>query len=299
MDAVLARFVAQLAPEQAAGIAPRSAEAAALLRELCEQARAAHPEIALEDGELAAALAARLPADGDPIDGLRRVHVADLRLACACATGDPAALERFDTLLAREVDAAAASVRAPAGLADEVKQRLREQLLVGDGEKGPGIGEYAGRGGLRSFLRITSVRECLRVLKRQRREVGMDNDDLARMVPAMDPELERLKATYRGEFAACFAAALAALDARERTLLRLHALEHLSIDQIGAFYGVHRATAARWLERARLQVAEHTEQLLAERLTLSTAEVASVIRLVRSQLDVTLERLLADPPEGH
>ncbi|HJZ88800.1 MAG TPA: sigma factor-like helix-turn-helix DNA-binding protein [Polyangia bacterium] len=280
MNPVLARFLQTLAPERVTMLRGQEQGLAALLEQLCG-----------DDTRLAEALAARLP-EGDVIDGLRQIRADDVRLVCAATDGDPEALTRVDTLLAAEVNAAAASVRAQAGLADEVKQRLREQLLVGNAEDGPGIAEYAGRGDLRGFLRITAVRECLRLMKRLRREVGMDGDDLSLHVPAVDPELERLKATYRGEFADCFAAALRSLDARERTLLRMHAIDRLGIDQLSVLYGVHRSTAARWLERARATVAERTEQLLAERLTLSTTEVASVIRLVRSELDISLERLL-------
>jgi RNA polymerase sigma-70 factor, ECF subfamily len=276
MDAVLASFVAALPADREIG--GREAEVSVLLRELCG-----------EDAKLATALAVRL-GDGDVLTALRQIRVADVQLVCAALDGDATALARLDALLGAEVDIAAATVRAPAGLGDEVKQRLREQLLVGDAERGPGIRDYAGRGDLRGFLRITAVRECLRLMKRQQREVGVD--DLEAHVPAVDPELERLKVTYRAEFAECFAKALTGLDGRERTLLRLHAIDRLGIDQIGGLYSVHRATAARWLERARALVAERTEELLAERLSLTTTEVASVIRLVRSELDLSLERLL-------
>src|SRR5262249_25293870 len=151
---------------------------------------------------------------------------------------------------------------------DEVTQRLREYLFVGDEERGPAIAQYAGRGDLRGFLRIASVRECLRVMKRAQREVGIGEDDLALLAPAIDPELDRLKATYREEFTSCLVAALSDLTPRERTLLHHQVIEPRSIDQIGALYGVHRATAARWLERAREKVADRTEERLAGRLEL-------------------------------
>jgi RNA polymerase sigma-70 factor (ECF subfamily) len=201
---------------------------------------------------------------------------------------------RFEGILSAEVDAGAASVRAASSVADEVKQRLRASLLVGDGERGPALADYAARGDLRGFLRVSAVRECLRIARRAQREVGLDEDALVDLAPAMDPELERLKERYRQEFTASFIEAVKALPPRERTLLRHQAIDRLSIDQIGQIYGVHRATAARRLERARARVAELTEARLAERLSLGTEEVASVIRLVRSQLDVTLERLLDD-----
>jgi RNA polymerase sigma-70 factor (ECF subfamily) len=281
MDPVLARFAARLEPELAERLAGQEGQVLQALRALCG-----------DDADLAAALGARIEPGCDLLEGLAQIRVGDVRLVGAALRGDPASLQRIDSLLIAEVDTAASNLRAPAGLADEVKQRLRAHLLVGDGERGPALDDFAGRGDLRGFMRITAVRECLRVLRRERREIGMGADELAALAPAVDPELQQLKLTYRDEFTTCFVQALASLDARARTILRMNAIDRLSIDQIGAVYAVHRATAARWLERARASIAERTEQLLAERLALTTHEVASVIRLVRSELDVSLERLL-------
>ena len=44
-----------------------------------------------------------------------------------------------------------------------------------------------------------------------------------------------------------FAKAIAGLDARERGLLRLHVVHGLSATAIAGVFGVHRATAKRWL----------------------------------------------------
>src|SRR5262249_14064619 len=118
MNPVLARFLQTLAPERVTMLRGQEQGLAALLEQLCG-----------DDTRLAEARAARLP-EGDVIDGLRQIRADDVRLVCAATDGDPEALTRVDTLLAAEVNAAAASVRAQAGLADEVKQRLREQLLV-------------------------------------------------------------------------------------------------------------------------------------------------------------------------
>jgi RNA polymerase sigma-70 factor, ECF subfamily len=224
-----------------------------------------------------------METDGEPSSQ----HAVDLDLARRAANGDRAALEAAQALLAAEVAAAAASVGASSTLGDEVLQRLSEHLLVGASDRAAAIAEFSGRGPLRGFFRVCAVRECLRLMKRERREVELVDEG-----PEIDPELERLKARYREQFNESFAAAIMKLTPRERTLLRQQAIDRLSIDQIGAIYGVHRATAARWLERARERVAELTEQLIAEKMMLDSKEVASVIRLVSSQLDVSLERLL-------
>jgi RNA polymerase sigma-70 factor (ECF subfamily) len=56
---------------------------------------------------------------------------------------------------------------------------------------------------------------------------------------------------------------------------------------------VHRATVARWLASAREVVLERTMAQLGDDLRLDPAELVSLIRVVRSELDVSLQGLLA------
>ncbi len=53
-----------------------------------------------------------------------------------------------------------------------------------------------------------------------------------------------------------------------------------------------RATAARWVASARQDLLDGTKAQLARELALSGEEVESVIRVVRSRLDLSVERLL-------
>ncbi|MEM9461696.1 MAG: transcriptional regulator, partial [Myxococcota bacterium] len=64
------------------------------------------------------------------------------------------------------------------------------------------------------------------------------------------------------------------------------------IDRIGAIYGVHRATAARWIARARAQLLEGTRAEFAARTSVSAEHCDSLFALMRSQLDVSLPGLL-------
>ncbi len=59
---------------------------------------------------------------------------------------------------------------------------------------------------------------------------------------------------------------------------------------------MHRATAARWLQAARAAVLDGTQGELIRRLRLSRTELANVMRLIESQLDVSLPRLLGREP---
>jgi RNA polymerase sigma-70 factor (ECF subfamily) len=177
---------------------------------------------------------------------------------------------------------------------EEVKQLLRVQLLVPKDGKPPGIAGYRGKGPLRGWLRITATRELIRHKKKRNRETPLAHELDFLLTSHMDPALEAMKAEYRGEFAGALREAIGTLSAEDRTLLVQQVVHGMSIDEIGAAFGVHRATAARWLNRARGALVAATHQHLAERLKLPVEQIDSVIRLVASQLDASVIRYLRD-----
>jgi RNA polymerase sigma-70 factor (ECF subfamily) len=95
-------------------------------------------------------------------------------------------------------------------------------------------------------------------------------------------------------FAAAFVAAMGALDERQRTLLRYRFVDGLTVEQIAEVYGVHRATTHRHLNEARDALSGATEREVRARLTIDASEVASLRRLIISQLEVSVARLLAE-----
>ncbi|HWQ29246.1 MAG TPA: transcriptional regulator, partial [Dehalococcoidia bacterium] len=70
------------------------------------------------------------------------------------------------------------------------------------------------------------------------------------------------------------------------------------LEEVATVYRVHRATGARWIAQARAALLERLGAELRRRLRADTREVASLVRLLESQLDVTLSRLLAFEPES-
>jgi RNA polymerase sigma-70 factor (ECF subfamily) len=217
----------------------------------------------------------------------------DLYLAYACSLGDPAAIGAFETGYLREVDHAAAKLRVSPAVADEARQVVRDLLFVGREDRPPAIASYAGKGDLRGWTRVVAMRELLKLRARDAKEVPIGDDALLdALSPADDPELEILRAQYREVFARCFRDALARLPAKDRALLRHLLIDGFSLDVIGTMYSVHRATAARWVASARQDLLDGTKAQLAKELALSSDEVDSVIRVVRSRLDLSVERLL-------
>jgi RNA polymerase sigma-70 factor (ECF subfamily) len=169
---------------------------------------------------------------------------------------------------------------------DETVQRVLVMLFV-DGQ----ITGYSGRGTLRSWVRSIGVRTGRRLAGVD--TPGPDSDDELAALPAAvaDPELELLRGRYGEQVRSAFAAAFAELTERERNVLRQYHIDGLTIDQLAALYQVNRATTARWVAGARLAIVAKTRNQLVERFGIAATEVDSIIRLVRSQLAVSVRDL--------
>lgn len=243
------------------------------------------PDVSLEPARFEAYLAERLDGDVASED-----IAADLFLACACLEGEPRALEAFERNYLALVPQFVAGVETAPGAVDEIQQQVRSRLLLARGDVRPKLYEYRGRGRLTSWLRVVALRTALNAVSGGKPQVSVSDE----LLTSPDPELEYLRARYAPQFHEAFTKALAGLEAQERAVLRMHLVDGLSIDRIGQLFEVHRATAARWLARARDQLFEMTRDQLRAELGLSATEFASIVKLVRSQLDVSICRMLQE-----
>jgi RNA polymerase sigma-70 factor (ECF subfamily) len=261
------------------------------LREALDEARVGWPDVTVEPQAFAAHLGARV-GDGAILDGLAALHAGDLYLACACESGDGAALAAFErAFLARLPDVLSRFSRDPA-LVDEVRQGLRAKLLTADGGRAR-IADYQGRGSLAGWVRAAAARMALDLIEQQKRFVPTEDPQRGLPLATPEPELDFLKARYAGEFQRAFEAAFGALEPPARTLLRLYYLDGLGLAQIGKLEQVHESTISRRLDAAREALFAETRRQLAEILDVDTAEVESLMRLAASRIDVSLRTLLA------
>jgi len=106
------------------------------------------------------------------------------------------------------------------------------------------------------------------------------------------PELALFRGRYQDEFRTAFTEALASLDRRERTLLRLHFLKRLTVDELAPMYQVHRATAARWVLRAQERLVEETQALFLGRVPMSEESMEQIVIALRGQLSIDLASIL-------
>ncbi len=239
---------------------------------------------------------ALLASDQPPeIEGLRAIHAGDLYLACALAAKDERALALVEDELMPAVKQSAGRVDSSQPFVDEVCQRVRTRLLVGDGEAPPAIAQYRGNGPLARWVRVVATRVALD-LKRADAKLDPEGEDALAALPAPgDPELEVIWRTCADEYKAALSRAFATLSKRERNLMRQRYIDELNIDALGRLYRVHPSTAFRWLKQVELRLATVTRSSLMEKLRLSESQIKSMERLVASQLHVSLTRMLRTP----
>lgn len=221
------------------------------------------------------------------------MYAADLFLACAAAEGLSAALSELEARYIKPLPFILGGVGALPGDADAVCSLLRHKLLVADGDQPPRIATYGGRGPLGAWVAIAAQRTALS-LERHESALRRAHDRAMTEAIAVDlnPELRHMKARYKEAVEDAFRDALAELSDRDRALLRLGLVGGLSLDAIGSAYNINPSTVSRWLAKIRKGILDRTLALLRERLRLTEPEAESIARLVTSQIDVSVVRLL-------
>jgi RNA polymerase sigma-70 factor (ECF subfamily) len=274
----------------ASAIAPDELEPA--LQALVVEARAARPTIELDAATFVRWIATRVPPG--PLASVLprlRARAGDHWLACACAGHDPVALAAFD----REVLASATShlqrIDSSPAFAEEVAQILREKLFVGEADRAPRIEEYVGSGSLASWVRVIATRVALN-LRRARTVTLAQSDSELEVAVDDDAALAFAKQSYRVPFQEAVRSAVAGLTPQQRTVLRLHYVDGLSIDKIGPLYDVHRSTVARWLADTRDVLRRSIREQLRSTLSLTGPECESMVSALYSQVTFSLGSLL-------
>ena len=262
----------------------------ALIGRWLGEARDAWPDIALEDDDFVRYVGERLHLEADAI---ARVRAGDLYLACACCRGDNAAIAAFDKRFMPGARATVARMGSQ-DLVAEVCQLAPHQVVRRRRRRAAGDRQISGSRTTAAWLQVMVTRDAYKILHRRRPRTA-ELEQLAELAfEVADPELEHLKLTYRRHFREAFEIAFHKLDERARNVLRLEYLDGLNIDKIGELYGVHRATAARWRAKARCELFELTRTVFEQDYKIDGGDFESIMRLIQSELDVSLQRILAD-----
>lgn len=263
--------------------------AADVLLGFAESAARAWPGVGVTAEEFADHLRAAL-GTVDPAT-LGSVRGEELFLAFACMRRDAVAWREFDRGWLAKVPSWVARVSSAAAFGDEVRQRLAVKL-IGDGMSDSKLTAFSGRGSLAGWLRVAAVREAYTLLRSQHGEV--DAEDMLPRAPCNDAELTLLKRQSARVFRGAFDAVVASLPDEERSVLKLHYLDGLTLPEVGQVLRMSRASVSRLIVQSRARIVKRIEHILREELGSEAPRLDDLAALVKSQLGPSIARGFLD-----
>jgi len=222
-------------------------------------------------------------------------RAADLYLACACIERVPAGVAAFMDRFGERVPAYLGKLARNPDLVAEVRQILLTRCIVGDAGHPPALSTYSATGSLEGWLRATAVREALALNRRGQATSDNFEAELEARTPWADRELSLFKEVYQDAVARAFAVACSEIGAEDRALLRLHYVNGVTTASLAGMYGISRATLIRRLASARSLLLQHVKSSLRRASGVADQDFDSIVRLVRSQIDLHLSRVLQEP----
>jgi RNA polymerase sigma-70 factor (ECF subfamily) len=255
------------------------------------------------DASVAKAFAGRVPSAHDVKQYVSSLHLQDLALACACATGDEEAWRHFVTQFRPALYRAADAID-PTGDARELADSLYGELFglkAGAGGRQSLFRYFHGRSSLGTWLRaVLSQRHVDRLRQRRKDEPLPDEDGPgAPSVRAAAPDPER-----RGFVEAMRNAlswAVARLAPTDRLRLACYYAQQMTLAQVGLLLAEHESTTSRQLARTRGEVREAIEHHLGTTQKLTREQIDECFRSVAEDagsLDLR-EFLGSSPPRKH
>lgn len=257
------------------------------------------PQLRVSQGEFFEFVASRVDPKEGPHEVVQRLIGGDLLLACGCCLGDPLALRLFRLRHGHEIEQTLSRLRLPPAQREELVQVVTMRLLVRTPERAPELERYAGTGSLRAWLRVVATRTALNEIRTDQRRALRERDaEAMRGGVEADLETDVLRRRYHDAFRQSFEVGVAGLSSRERSLLRQSIVHGMNVRNIAALYGVHHATAARWVALAREQLLARTKAALAQRIPADEAQMESVLAVIRSELELSITRILGGAKEA-
>ncbi len=209
-----------------------------------------------------------------------RIHYEDLFLATACSRDDRIAWEYFADDYMPIIRRFAAQACGDSVEAEDLAQEVTAKMLR---EKNRLAG-YNGNGSLAGWLRVAVSHAAVDRFRRRRGQVSLDELQESGMQAGLSngtkEDGEDLDSRWGPVVSGIANETISGLPARDRLLLGLHYLRGLSLKTIGRQFGVHEATASRWLERLRREIRKRVEHELRKKYGLRTGEIQSLWRFI-------------------
>jgi RNA polymerase sigma-70 factor (ECF subfamily) len=279
----------------AAGLAEYDGPVVAdLLAALYARGRAAHPRVVVSEQAFARHLA-RCANGGNTGVGvtasLAEIAAEDVYLACACAERVRGAAAIFDRDFSRVIRRAVSRVLATADERQEAEQRAWQHILVEETNGRLRIAQYLGQGPLERWVSVAAMRVAISFGRTESAERRLREKAIAEAA-GIDPEVLYMKGELREAFEGAVTEALGRLKPRERLVLKLFLVSGMTLDAIGKSLGITRQAVSKTIARARESIVAYVETSVQQRLKMTKEDLSSILRVVATQLDVSISRVL-------
>lgn len=236
----------------------------------------------------------------------------DLCLILACEKGDEAAWNELVATQDKTVKAAAWKYSSKAEDADDLASSIWAELYGlkhdKDGKLKSKLSYYSGRGSLGGWLRAVVSQLAIDEYRKQARFVQVEEAREFENLANKSSEKEENSAVIAHhenaedifaekeiarDVSKALSAAIAALDAEDRLLLKLYYFDDVKLKDIGQMFGYHEATASRKVVRVQAEIRKSVEKLLQTEHGWSESEVKRYLSEAASKLGISLEKLVA------
>ena len=252
---------------------------------------------------LAASVAHASVGRVERLDAVRYVaglHLDDLALAVACASGlDPAwdhFVREYRPALYRAADAI-----DPTGGARELADALYADLYglaSREGQRRSLFRQFHARSRLTTWLRAVLAQRYVDVVRGRRRFDPLPEEETAGALEARPPATVE-ESRFAGLIEHVLVAALAALAPRDRLRVSMYYTQNLTLAEIGRLFGDHEATVSRQLSRTRRALRASMAQRLRDEHGLSESAIDECFRAaIRDPGTLDLSELVGPLPAG-
>jgi RNA polymerase sigma-70 factor (ECF subfamily) len=193
---------------------------------------------------------------------VQRLHLADLALACACASGDEEAWDYFVRTYRRDLYRSAERIDRSGGARELADSLYADLYGVPTGAVRQSLFRYFhGRSSLATWLRSVLAQRHIDLVRERRRVSQLpDGDVLLAPEPLHAHGLERPR--FLAMMRTALVHAVSGLPSDDRLRLSCYYARRMTLAQIGLLMGEHEATVSRQLTRARAAIRQAVESEL-------------------------------------
>jgi RNA polymerase sigma-70 factor len=224
---------------------------------------------------------------------LDHLHLEDLALACACASGESEAWEHFVRTYRPALYRAAQAIDRSGGARD-LADSLWADLYATEGagaERRSLFRYFHGRSSLATWLRAVLSQRYIDLVRERRRTEPLPDDEVAAPMTVAAPDPERTR--FIALMGVALTNAVARLSADDRLRLTCYYDRRMTLAQIGRLSGEHEATVSRHLARTRSSIRTAVESELRGVHGLTETAIAECIQAVTGDPGpLDLEQLL-------